>query len=127
MTPAQSQLGRLQVEGAKLVKGSGADAGEFVEELRQGLSFALLDVASTIERLEGARLAVFENHAGSREPVDAVAEDEVADDVRTVKVSPPSLWVVQSSGRSRRSALRVAGVRERRAMVWGRLWCMRVP
>ena len=56
---AQSQLIWLKVEGAKIVEGRGAYAGELVEQLRQGFSFALFDVTSTIEGLEGASLAVF--------------------------------------------------------------------
>src|SRR3569833_2121103 len=42
----------------------------------------------------------------------------------TVKLPWPSLRLVHDSGRSRRSALRAAGVRSRRAMVSERLWAI---
>jgi len=51
-------------------------------------------VASTIERLEGARFAMFENHTGARQPVHAVAVDEVPNNI--VDIESLSALVVHS-------------------------------
>lgn len=81
MCAATSEVGGLKVEGIKGAEIFGAKASEFVEELRKGLAEAVFLLGEAVEGDERFGFAVFEDHAGARNPVSEFAVNEVADDV----------------------------------------------
>jgi hypothetical protein len=60
---------------------SAAQSREFVERVRETLPDALALLREAIERVERARRAVFEHDTQARDPVCALAVDQVTDDV----------------------------------------------
>ena len=55
--------------------------GEFIEQLSEGFSFALVEMAETLEGREGLGLAELEDHSRARDPIDAFGVEQVGDDV----------------------------------------------
>ena len=78
---AAFEIGRLQCQFAQSAKGFRARRGELVEQVEQRRVFAGTDVGESIECGEVARFAVFEDDAGTGNPVGAFSVDEVGDDL----------------------------------------------
>lgn len=79
MCSALFELNGLQVQLAKFFQACGANASEFVEELREGLAAAHFDVTPAIEGVEGFRLAVQEDAVSARKPIFLVSVNQMAD------------------------------------------------
>jgi hypothetical protein len=78
---AAVEIGRLEIQGAKLREAFGADGGKFVEKLRQRLALRFFVLAFAIKRLEGLRFGMLEDHGGAGNPIGVLGVEEVADDV----------------------------------------------
>ena len=63
MIAPERELCGLEVKGAEFVEARRADAGEFVQELREGFAAALFDMAPAVEFVEGFGFAMVEDAA----------------------------------------------------------------
>lgn len=71
----------LEVHGAQFGEVIKADLCEIIQQLREGFAPTFADVSLAIEGREWLRLTVFEQPFGAREPVSALAVDQVSDDI----------------------------------------------
>ena len=70
-----------KIQSAKVGEIFGAQAGEFIQQLRKGLALARSRLRPAIKRFKGASVAELEDHAGAWHPVGAFTVNQVADDV----------------------------------------------
>ena len=82
MTAATVEVGGLNIQRAKLGEIGGADAGEFVEQLRKRLALDFSGMAGAIEGHERLCFAGLQDHFGARDPVGAFAVVQVADNLK---------------------------------------------
>ena len=82
MAAEAAEVGGLKIHGAESGEAFRADGSEFIKKLREGFALGFFVLAFAIERLEGLRLAVLEDHGGAGNPVGMLGVDEVADDVK---------------------------------------------
>src|SRR4051794_21744424 len=81
MAPAALEIPRLQLQLAQLAQVVLAEARELIQQLRQSSAFVLALLRLAVEALEGARLAMLQDHARAGHPIGALAVDEMSDDV----------------------------------------------
>jgi hypothetical protein len=79
--PASIEVGRLERERFQRSDVGGAEARELVEELVQRLPARGLLLSESVEGLERALIAGFEDHARARHPVGLLAVDQMPHDV----------------------------------------------
>jgi len=81
MGSAEGELLRGEVECSEVAEVGRAELGEFVEKLGERLACTVALLGETVQRLEGAGLAVGEDHLGAGHPVDALAVVQMAKDI----------------------------------------------
>ena len=81
MASAEGELVGAEIKGAKFGEVFSADAGEFVQYMREGFDFDFALVSLAVEGVEGFGFAKLQKDLHAREPVGAFAVDEVGDDV----------------------------------------------
>jgi hypothetical protein len=79
MLAALGEVFCAQVPRAEFVQVCGSDLGELVEQLGQGFSFLLLDMAEAAKWIEGFGLAKLQDGLGAGLPVGAVGVEQVGD------------------------------------------------
>src|SRR5260370_26947735 len=91
MTSTPLEVFLAQIQSAQLVQAFRAHACKFIEQLREGPTFALAFLSPTIEWLKSLGLAKLHDYRRSRHPISAVAKNQMADDVeRAPSVFPCS-------------------------------------
>lgn len=81
MGSAEDELLRGERERTEVAEVGRAELGEFVEKLGERLPCTVALLREAVQRLEGAGLAVGEDHLGAGHPVGALAVVQMADDV----------------------------------------------
>jgi hypothetical protein len=81
MASLEMEIFGPKIQGAKGGEIFGAEAGEFVQQLRKRLALTGLRLRPAIKRFKGASVAELEDHAGARHPVGAFTVNKVSDDI----------------------------------------------
>jgi hypothetical protein len=81
MASATAKIRWLEVQGSELVQAFGARTRKFIQQLSEGLALTGLYMASAIEGLKRTRLARLQDHLRARDPIGALAINEVGDDI----------------------------------------------
>src|SRR4051794_20712368 len=81
MPTASRKVFSFEVQRAKRSDVFLPQVGEFIEQLRQGLSLALAFLCETVELVEGHALAGVEYPLRSRNPVRALAVDQMSHNI----------------------------------------------
>src|SRR2546423_14272129 len=101
MPSAPREIVRLQIHGAQLREVFSTYRGEFVQQLRQRLSHALLHLTLAVERLERPRLAELHDHPGPWNPVRPLRMNQMPDDVEGI---PRTVTFISTGQRLRQTA-----------------------
>src|ERR1700751_2828133 len=81
MASEPREVNGLKVHGPQFGEVAGAELRELIQQLREGFALGFVDVSVAIQVRKWLLRAVFEHPFGAREPVGALAVDEVSDDV----------------------------------------------
>ena len=81
MASEPREVNGLKVHGPQFGEVAGAELRELIQQLREGFALAFADVSLAIEGREWLRLSILQQPFAAREPVGALAVDEVSDDV----------------------------------------------
>ena len=73
MGSSEGELPRGKVECAEVAEVGRAELGEFIQKLGERLACTVALLGEAVKRLEGATLAVGEDHLGAGHPVGALA------------------------------------------------------
>ena len=82
MPASTIKISTLQIQRSQRVQALVSDSTEFIQQLIQRCSLALLHLSQAIKGIKWTRFAVFQNDSRSRNPIGAVGEDQVSDDVK---------------------------------------------
>jgi hypothetical protein len=78
---AAVEISGLNIQSAEGGKVGGADAGKFIEQLREGFALDFLGVTGAIEGHECLGFAGLQDHFDARDPVSTFAVNQVGDDL----------------------------------------------
>src|SRR5262249_22716987 len=92
MPPAALEIGRRQVEGAKLLETRGPCLRELIEQLDERFAAAVALLRQPIEPVELLRLAELENPSHAGNPVGPLAVNQVANDVEGAPGAGTFVW-----------------------------------